>query len=88
MNKGGKEGFPTRAYEVTVSHDHKIQAIAGSFPGAWNDKTIAQFDGFVQKVRLDPHFTQHMFGLRRKSDGKITSHHGLYLLTDNGYHLW
>ena len=88
MNKGGKEGFPTRAYEVTVSHDRQIRAIAGSFPGAWNDKTIARFDGFVQKVRLDPHFTRHEFRLRRQSDGKMTCYRGLYLLTDNGYHLW
>jgi hypothetical protein len=86
MNKG-KEGFPTRAFEVTVSHDRYIRWVAGSFPGAWNDKIIARFDGLVTRFKRDPTFLEYQFKLFRK-DGSSVVFRSLYLITDNGYHHW
>lgn len=87
----GKEGYPTRAYEVTVSHDCFIRAIAGSFMGSWNDKTIVRFDGFVQRVRQDATFCEKEFELHKQDEnGNWVAYKvkGLYLVTDNGYHRW
>lgn len=49
MHKG-KEGYPTRAYEVTVNHKRQILAATAGFAGTYNDKTIVRFDGFVDEV--------------------------------------
>lgn len=87
MNKSGKDGYPTRVYEVTVSHDRYIRSIAGSFPGAWNDKSIARF-GLVRRMRGgEPRFVEYEFDLLGP-DGNPVRHRGLYLITDNGYHCW
>jgi hypothetical protein len=77
-------------YEVTVSHNREIRAIAGSFPGAWNDKVIARFDGLIRKMKGpdgDPKFVQYEYSLFQK-DGTLKKVRGLYLITDNGYHRW
>jgi hypothetical protein len=90
MNRSGKDGFPTRVFEVTVSHNRQIRAIAGSFPGAWNDKVIARFDGLIRKMRGpdgDPRFEQYEYTLLQR-DGTPKRYRGLYLITDNGYHRW
>jgi hypothetical protein len=86
MHKG-KEGYPTRVYEVTVSHDTQIRAIAGSFPGTWNDKTVCTFDGIVRRCKKDKRFVEYKYELMNRN-GTTTEHHSLWLITDNGYHRW
>ncbi len=50
----GKEGRPTLAFEIIVSHTRQIIAVTQSFFGTWNDKTIVKFDDKVSKVRFMP----------------------------------
>jgi len=40
----GKEGYPTLAFQVVVSHTRKILAVSVTFYGTWNDKTITTND--------------------------------------------
>jgi hypothetical protein len=47
----GKEGYPSIAYELIVSHDGRALSCTAGFYGACNDKTIVRFDGAVQRIR-------------------------------------
>ena len=47
----GKEGFPTRVFNVAVTHHGKVFAVSGSQPGARNDKTIVS--RWLESVRKD-----------------------------------
>ena len=49
--------------------------------------TIVKFDGFANKVRYDPVYTQTEFKYL-KADKKWALEKGLYLLVDGGYHKW
>lgn len=46
----GKEGYATRAFQVTVNNKRKILAATKGFYGSCNDKTIVRFDDFVMKI--------------------------------------
>lgn len=81
----GKEGFPTLAYQVTVSHTKRVLAVTPGFTGSTNDKTIIRFDGAVTKIRTDPIYTDRTYKLYRR-DGTPFETKGCYLLVDNGYH--
>lgn len=86
MNEG-RVGYPTRVYEVTVSHDTQIRAIAGSFCGTWNDKTVCRFDGLVHRLKHERRFLEYEYEIMN-NDGTTTTHRSLWLITDNGYHHW
>ena len=84
----GKEGIPTVAYEVTVRHDRWIMHATRGFPGAWNDKSMSQYDSFLSKVRdvnglyANVEFTVH------KTATETETVRGLYLIVDGGFHRW
>ena len=46
----GKEGFPTRAFNVIVTHSEEIIGVTPGHPGARYDKSIVHFDGKMVKV--------------------------------------
>ena len=46
----GKEGYPTLAFEVVVSHTRKILACSDAYFGTWNDITISKHDPAIQKL--------------------------------------
>jgi Plant transposon protein len=87
----GKEGFPTVAYEVTVDHTMRVQAVTRGFHGSANDKTIVRFDGFVNRIKGDAFYKNMEYNLR-VNDGpaddpsSFTRVSGAYLIVDNGYH--
>jgi hypothetical protein len=81
----GKEGYPTRVYEMTVNHNRVILSVTAGFPGTTSDKTLARSDGFVESLRSPP-FSQLQYQLMN-ADGTVTTHSGVYLLCDNGYPL-
>ena len=82
----GKEGVPTLVWNVSVDHAKYILNIEGSHPGARNDKTIVRFDDFVNEV-CHGEYSQVAFELFN-SAGETTTHTGLYVLCDGGYHKW
>jgi len=83
----GKESFPTRVFNVAVTHHGQVFAVSDSQPGARNDKTIVRFDTFVNKMRFDGLYKDLEFILHDK-EGTPHVHRGGYLISDNGYHHW
>jgi hypothetical protein len=83
----GKEKFPTIAYQVTCTHTREIISCTKGFPGAWNDKTIVRYDGFVQSLRSRQLHGDVEFNIKDENGKEITVT-GLYLICDNGYHKW
>jgi hypothetical protein len=83
----GKEGYPTLAFEVIVSHTRKILAVTQSFFGTWNDKTIVRYDDKVTNLRSIPFYSNYKWYLQ-DSTGNLCEHKGLYLICDGGYHRW
>lgn len=83
----GKEGFPTLAYQVIISHLGRVLACKAGDYGSLNDKAIVRFDGNVQKLRSDPVYTGHEFDVFAE-DGTRTRCKGVWLLVDGGYHQW
>jgi Plant transposon protein len=83
----GKEGYPTLAYEVVVDHHRRIISVTKSFFGSFNDKTIVQFDGFIQAIHKKELYGNIEFKLN-DVDGTERTVKGLYLISDGGYHKW
>lgn len=83
----GKEGYPTLAFEVVVSHTRRILAVTQSFFGTWNDKTIVKFDDKVSRLRSEPFYTNYKWSMK-DSEGNNCVQKGLYLICDGGYHRW
>ena len=83
----GKEGYPTRSYEVTVNHRRRILAATKGFFGSYNDKTIVRYDGFVTAIHEKELYADVEYILHDK-DGNPIRMKGLYLLCDGGYHKW
>lgn len=86
----GKEGFPTLVYEATVDHTGRVMACTKGYPGSQNDKTIVRLDGADTTVRKEKPYIDIEFKLLSQDgteDGKETSHVGVYLIVDGGYHL-
>ena len=85
--KNGKNSYASIAYEMTVDHSKRFQATTIGHYGTTSDMTIVKFDGFVNKVRYDPLYTQTEFKYL-EADKKWALEKGLYLLVDGGYHKW
>ena len=82
----GKEGFPTRVYEVVVDNTRRIRAVTPGFPGARNDKTIVRNDRAVYRIRTETKYTQGGAGLHPNCAASVLT--GLYFICDGGYHMW
>lgn len=83
----GKEGFPTRAFNVVVLHNGRIIHITRGHPGARNDKNIVRYDSFANRMRFKGLYKDLEFEIHQ-DDGTVIKLKGGYLISDNGYHHW
>jgi hypothetical protein len=87
-NHRGKEGYPTRSYEVIVDHSLRIRNVSGGFPGTNNDKSIVRNDiGVEMFTHNDKSKEKHFLKTVRFKVGNLWMT-GSYLICDGGYHLW
>ncbi len=47
---GFKMSATTQTYNMTVNHKHKFLHSTGSHPDRWNDKTLARYDMFMNRL--------------------------------------
>jgi hypothetical protein len=80
-------GFTSVAYSVSVDHSRRILSVTTGHPGTRNDKTIIQFDKFIQNLRSGVVYPNAQFDLFNESGGTVRIS-GLYALCDGGYHKW
>lgn len=88
----GKEGHPSRAYEVIVNHRWWIMSATRGFFVIVNHLTSRLFchyknHGFVQELHERRFSADVPFFLYDKH-GYIVEYLGPYLICDNGYHKW
>lgn len=83
----GKEGYPSRVFNVAVTHHGRVFSIAEGQPGARNDKCIVRFDDLLINMREKGLFADLEWKYFDK-DGVEHSQKGAYLISDNGYHQW
>ena len=83
----GKEGYPTLAWNVVVSHAREILHATYAKPGAQNDKTLVKFDDMIAALSVDPTFTEYTFDLH-DDEGVVHQVKGCYVINDGGYHKW
>ena len=83
----GKEGHPTVAYEVAVSHRKEVFASTPGHPGARNDKTIVRYDAFIQDIRQGRLWNNVSYRLPRPG-GSFETLGNVWGLVDGGYHKW
>ncbi|KAL1523828.1 hypothetical protein AB1Y20_018749 [Prymnesium parvum] len=81
----GKEGYTTVAWLVTCNHAKLIRHVGDPFPGAYNDKTMVQYNDLVQGMRGGTLYAKVEFNLLNENNEPIT-HSGAYLTTDGGLH--
>jgi hypothetical protein len=79
----GKEGYPSLAFQVVVNHSRLISHISPAFMGAYNDLTISRNDKVSADIMSGQILSDTPFALFHGNE--LRSHHGLYVLTDNGY---
>lgn len=82
----GKEGFPSRSFQVIVTNDGKVISMTMGFEGATSDKTIAKFDNVLMGIKSHRLFTGDWE--RTDSAGATHVEHGYWLACDNGYPDW
>ena len=87
--KNGRYKRCTLVWSVSNDHHRWIYSITEPFNGCTSDKTISQYDGFLQSVhrRTDPLFSNARFTLVDEH-GNSHEHVGGWILCDNGYHKW
>ena len=83
----GKEGYPTIAFNVTVTHNKRVIHVAPWCAGAVNDQTQAQHDPLMCDLKLGRIHPEIEYRLYDEREVLIV-HKGLYLIVDNGYHQW
>jgi len=88
---GHKLNKTAQTYNIIVNHRRHILSSTGGHPSTWNDKTLVQFDSFLNDVRKGKILKDNKFELlERSKDGEIVhvAYKGLWLQVDNGYHEW
>lgn len=83
----GKEGFPTRAYQIAVNHRRQILSCSSGFFGSYNDKTISSLDDFALSIRDNEIYRDFEWNIHDQQ-GNILKRKGVWLAVDNGYHRW
>ena len=81
----GKEGKPSLAFQVVVSHRKQILSISKGEYGAYNDKTIVRMDRFVSDVLMG-RVMKDIESVIYDTNGDRNVVRGVHLITDNGYH--
>ena len=83
----GKEGYPTRAFNVSVLQSTEIIHVSESMPGAKNDQTQAVHDDLFTGLRNGSIAGNERFNLYAV-DGPSVQRRGVYAIVDAGYHEW
>ena len=84
QNINGKQGVPTRLFDVVVSFTTEIFHTTKSYDGAKNDFDISAANPFLKKFRRDGEYTNIEWKYL-DGEGVECSSRGLALLSDNGY---
>jgi hypothetical protein len=90
-HKGFKLAIPSRNYNATVTHWKQILGTTCGHPGTWNDKSIIQFDEFIQGVHEGKLLADKEFKLfEYDKEGRVVeiTYQGAWFLVDNGYLDW
>ena len=58
---GYKQFLTARSYNVTINHRRRMLHSTQGFPARWNDKTVVKFDQFLNDVRINKRFKDHIF---------------------------
>ena len=77
----------TLVYEVVTDHNCYCLHCTKGFYGSFNDKTIVKFDNFIDAIRSNELFLNYEYNLF-DLNGNPFIEHGVYLISDNGYHPW
>ena len=81
----GKEGYPTRAYNVVCDHNGLFYSWGEGWPGSYNDKSMVQSDTFVNLLRdKNSILGKQTFNLETLH-GRVEAK-GCYVGNDGGYH--
>ena len=87
--RNGRYKRCTLVWSVSNDHHRKIYSMTDPFNGCTSDKTISQYDGFLQSVHLrtNPLFANARYTLFDNL-GHPHERVGAWVLCDNGYHKW
>jgi hypothetical protein len=87
--RNGRYKRCTMVWSVSNDHHRKIYSITDPFFGCTSDKTIQQYDGFLQSVHMktEPLFANVRYTLY-DANGCPQAREGAWILCDNGYHKW
>jgi hypothetical protein len=87
--RNGRYKRCTLVWSVSNDHHRKIYSVTAPFHGTTSDKTISQYDGFLQSVhqKTNPMFANAPFTLFDEFGSPI-DRVGAWILCDNGYHKW
>ena len=87
--RNGRYKRCTLVWSVSNDHHRKIYSMSQPFHGCTSDKTISQYDSFLQAVHLksDPLFANAKYTLYDDC-GCPNACTGAWILCDNGYHKW
>ena len=81
-----KDG-PTRVFNASVTHNGIVIFVPPSLPGRNNDKTGAKYHALLHSLNMKKVWHDVPFELYNEQGEKYTVH-GLYSITDGGYHQW
>jgi hypothetical protein len=88
---GFKMSHTARTYNVTVNHRRRILCSTKGHPARWNDKTLALFDEFMNKIQDGAIMDDAIFELYDYDEwGNVIrrKYQGVWLVVDNGYLAW
>jgi hypothetical protein len=83
----GKEGFPTRVFQISVNNRREIFSSTKGFDGSSNDMTVTQYDPFLKALHNKQIYGEVEWELLNK-DGVSETMKGLWSLVDGGYPDW
>ena len=87
-NYVGKEGYPTVAWNVCVSHSKMILSVHGPFGGNKIDKTMVRSDRFIRSLIEDRLYKGMQYEQLVDLEGNVRVQEGAWVLCDGGYHRW
>jgi Plant transposon protein len=83
--------LPTRTYNLTCDHQHRILHTTRGHPATFNDKSLIRYDRFANQIKDGRILDDCVFQLKyRKASGAIGMRKfcGVWALVDNGYLDW
>ncbi len=85
-----KEGYPTWAYDCSVSLNKQFIKIVGAFRGTTNDKTMSRSSPLITSLGTDPLLSHRVYTLmasKHPPNGTFVMK-GVHGIVDGGYHKW